>query len=160
MRLYRIAPERYLADLSGKGTSFRRGGRWNLPGTPVVYFSDSPATAMLEMGNYLPSPKLIPDDYRLGAYEAPDSLLTREITVEQANRTNERWATIPRLAEIQKLGDSSLMECCLLRVPSVVAKPLGACTNLLLNPDHSGAGDLTLVESIQDIFDDRLFNGE
>nr|WED69001.1 RES family NAD+ phosphorylase [Pectobacterium colocasium] len=54
--------------------SFLHGARFNQPNTPVLYFSETPAVAMLEMGNYLPSPQLLPASYRLGVYELPDDV--------------------------------------------------------------------------------------
>ncbi len=69
MRLYRICPERFLENYSGLGASFQDGARWNSKGYPALYFALSPATAMLEMANYLPSPRLVPADYRLGSVD-------------------------------------------------------------------------------------------
>lgn len=64
MRLFRICPEQYLENYSGLGASYRDGARWNKAGIPVLYFALSPAVALLEMGNYLPSPRLVPKSYR------------------------------------------------------------------------------------------------
>jgi hypothetical protein len=63
MRLYRICPEAYLKDLSILGGSYRDGARWNSPGYPVLYFALSASTALLEMANYIPSPRLVPPSY-------------------------------------------------------------------------------------------------
>ena len=81
MELFRITRIKYLEDYTGRGGSFLNGarreasplGRWNLPGIPVLYFASTPSVALLEMANYLPSPRLIPADYRLGIYHLPDN---------------------------------------------------------------------------------------
>ncbi|MFT4927875.1 MAG: RES domain-containing protein, partial [Phenylobacterium sp.] len=80
MRLYRICPLHFLENYSGLGGSYKDGGRWNLPGVPVMYFALSPSVALLEMANYLPSPRLVPASYRLGIYEL-DTELVDEIKV-------------------------------------------------------------------------------
>ena len=49
MRLYRICHVRYLEDFRGLGASYRDGARWNEPGFPIVYFTETPSVAMLEM---------------------------------------------------------------------------------------------------------------
>ncbi len=72
MRIYRISKVDYLEKLTGLGGSYQHGARWNLPGTPVLYFSLSPVVAMLEMANYTSSPRMVPASYRMGVYEIPD----------------------------------------------------------------------------------------
>lgn len=77
MKLFRICPEQYLENYSGMGASFNDGARWNQPGIPVMYFSPSAAVSMLEMANYLPTPRLVPKSFRLGTYELPDQFVDR-----------------------------------------------------------------------------------
>lgn len=60
MQLFRICPEPYLENPSGPGGSHQDGARWNSPGHPVLYFALSASTALLEMANYIPSPRLVP----------------------------------------------------------------------------------------------------
>ncbi|GHB12708.1 RES domain-containing protein [Modicisalibacter luteus] len=56
MYLYRIAPERFISYLSGRGGSYRGSARWNEAGHPVLCLGTSAAVAILEMGNYIPEP--------------------------------------------------------------------------------------------------------
>ena len=58
MRLYRIGRQAYLEDYRGLGASYLDGGRWNAAGVPALYFAETASVAMLEMANYLPSPRL------------------------------------------------------------------------------------------------------
>ena len=68
MRLYRIGRQAYLEDYRGLGASYLDGGRWNAAGIPALYFAETASVAMLEMANYLPSPRLVPTSYRLGIF--------------------------------------------------------------------------------------------
>lgn len=49
--------------------------RWNSPMHPIVYFWAGTSVAMLEVGNYIPNPRLIPKDYLLGIFEATSSAI-------------------------------------------------------------------------------------
>ena len=72
MRLYRIGRQAYLEDYRGLGASYLDGGRWNAAGVPALYFAETASVAMLEMANYLPSPRLVPASYKLGVFEVPE----------------------------------------------------------------------------------------
>ena len=72
MRLYRIGRQAYLEDYRGLGASCLDGGRWNAAGVPALYFAETASVAMLELANYLPSPRLVPTSYRLGIFEVPE----------------------------------------------------------------------------------------
>jgi len=55
-RFWRMLAPRWAFDpLSGAGAA-RAGGRWNAPGQPALYFSDSHATAIAEYQQDLPRP--------------------------------------------------------------------------------------------------------
>ena len=159
MRLYRIAPERFLEDYRGLGASYRYGARWNLPGQPVLYFGAAAGIALLEMANYLPSPRLVPEDYRLGVYEISD-LLEMERWHIDSLPTN--WNAYPHRAETQKMGNQWLTECraAVLKVPGA-AVPNGLECNIVVNPRHPEVvnGSIRLVESYDKIYSDRIFSG-
>ena len=62
MILWRISNH---ADLNGLG-GVHRSGRWHFAGVPVVYLSESPALALLEvMVNFDLAPDELPADYQL-----------------------------------------------------------------------------------------------
>jgi len=50
-----LAPRRAFDPLSGAGAA-RAGGRWNVPGQPALYLSESHATAIAEYQQDLPRP--------------------------------------------------------------------------------------------------------
>ncbi|MEM9154933.1 MAG: RES family NAD+ phosphorylase [Cyanobacteria bacterium P01_F01_bin.33] len=157
MRLYRIAKEKYLASFSGRGKSFLDGARWNQPGFSVLYFAPSPAVALLEMANYLPSPRLVPKNYRLGIYELPDEVSCK--TLEIADMPPD-WAKYPYPASTQAIGSEWLREgasLCLF-VPSA-AVPSGLEQVVVVNPMHPEIATLKLVDVRAHLYNDRAFQG-
>ncbi|CAM4107674.1 RES domain-containing protein [Vreelandella rituensis] len=44
--LFRIAPERFIHNLSGHGGSYRDGARWSDLGYPVLYFGTSASVTL------------------------------------------------------------------------------------------------------------------
>ncbi|MCF6282645.1 MAG: RES family NAD+ phosphorylase [Candidatus Polarisedimenticolaceae bacterium] len=157
MKLYRISPEKYLNDLRGLGASYQDGARWNRPGQPVIYFALSPATALLEMANYLPSPRLVPESYRLGIYEAPEAISLFELPEEQLPGD---WAEYPYPISTQTLGGDWLdkgSELVLL-VPSA-AVPGGLERSAVVNPQHPECCKIKLIDSNPDLYNKRTFSG-
>lgn len=157
MRLYRICPERFLEDYSGRGASFRDGARWNSPGRPVLYFGCSAATALLEMANYLPSPRLVPADYRLGVYELPDSVAAHTLPREALPAD---WAVYPYPEATRRAGDAWLKagRHLILLVPSA-AVPGGLENIAVFNPVHRQYAEIRLIETYADLYNARVFSG-
>jgi RES domain-containing protein len=157
MRLYRITKLKYLTSYSGQGKSFQDGARWNSPGLPVLYFGSSPAVALLEMANYLPSPRLVPKDYNLGIYELPDSTKTKTLTVDDLP---DDWADFPYPLSTQLIGSNWLnsnQELCLI-VPSA-AIPEGMENIVIVNPNHPQIGNLKLSSATPNLYNKRAFQG-
>jgi RES domain-containing protein len=157
VRLYRICPERYLENYSGLGASYKDGARWNRPGQAVIYFAASPSTALLEMANYLPSPRLIPKNYRLGIYELDKNAA---IHVLPDTQLPDDWACFPYPRSTQQIGKDWLDKCneLGLLVPSS-AVPQGLEKILVVNPRHPDIRHLKLVSSISELFNKRTFTG-
>ena len=159
MRLYRVTRERFLEDYSGLGASDQDGARWNLPRQPVLYFAASASVALLEMANYLPSPRFVPKDYRLGAYEISDRIEMERWCIDKLPPS---WDAHPHRAETRKMGSRWLQEgrTVALMVPSA-AVPDGLECNVLVNPLHpeAVAGGIKLVKRYDKIYDNRMFRG-
>jgi RES domain-containing protein len=155
MQLYRICPALYLEDYSGLGASYRDGARWNVQGIPVIYFATSASLAMLELANYLPSPRLVPANYRLGIYT-----LTGRVKVDtwRVEDLPEQWDAYPYPAATQQLGAVWLSsgKRVALRVPSA-AVPGGLEKCVVINPRHSAINQLKLVDQKRDIYSTRIF---
>lgn len=149
MFLYRICPERYLEDFSGLGASYTDGARWNLPGTPVMYFASTASLAMLEMAHYIPSPQLLPKNYRLGIYSLPNTIKVEKWTVDQLPRN---WKHFPYPRSTQLKGDAWLnsRSSVALSVPSA-AVPGGLELCIVINPAHKLISKLKLERSLTDI---------
>ncbi len=157
MRCFRICPQQYLENYSGLGASYKNGARWNLAGEPVLYFAQSPATALLEMSNYLPSPRLIPKSYRLGIYQIAD---TTPLDIIEHDDLPEDWASFPYPISTQKIGSNWLKtgKSLGLLVPST-AVPAGLENIIVINPLHAEAQSIRLVNSISELFNKRTFSG-
>ncbi len=157
MELFRITRIKYLENYTGRGGSFLNGARWNKSGIPVLYFASTPSVALLEMANYLPSPRLIPADYRLGIYSLPDNISTETITVK--NLPSD-WSRYPYPSSTQEIGSQWLNEgnSLILFVPSV-AVPAGLENIAVINPRHPEINWLRLASVESSLYNDRAFKG-
>jgi RES domain-containing protein len=142
MRLWRLVREAF-AELSGEGAAVY-GGRWNSPGSRVVYTAAEAALAVLEVRVHLDLPfELLPADYVLMEVESG------EATVEAGEALTEHDAC-------RRFGDTWLAEqrSALLAVPSVIVPQ---SRNVLVNPEHPDAGALKVVARHRWPLDRRLF---
>lgn len=157
MKLFRITRSKYLENFTGKGGSFLNGARWNTSGIPVLYFASTPSVALLEMANYLPNPRLIPADYRLGIYHLPDTVSIQTLTVENLPQD---WSRYPYPLSTQKIGSQWLNEgnSLILFVPSV-AVPAGLENIAVINPRHTQINELKLSSVESALYNDRAFKG-
>lgn len=155
MRIYRICRVEHLENFEGRGASFRDGGRWNVAGVPVLYFAESASVAMLEMANYLPSPRLVPTTYRLGVYEVASSASLKRL---QVGDLPDDWDEFPHPQWTRKEGTEWLLhgQESLLYVPSA-AVPGGLGNIVLASPQRLAPTGIRLVEAIEDIYDSRAF---
>ena len=110
---------------------------------------------MLEMANYIPSPELIPAEYRLGIHEMPDGIQTDAWRVDELPA---HWSAYPYPYDIQEMGSRWLeaRRAALLFVPSA-AIPAGLENSVVFNPLHTDASRIRLVASEHRIFSSRMF---
>lgn len=141
MRLYRICHVDHLDDYSGLGASYRDGGRWNEPGVAVLYFAVTASIAMLEMANYLPSPRLVPAGYRLGIYDSGSPSMERW-TVDDLP---SGWDRFPYPLTTQRMGSDWLRHgtASLLAVPSTTV-PGGLENIVVVSPARLDAASIRL----------------
>ena len=156
MRLFRISRLEHLDDLSGLGASYQGGGRWNQRGVPALYFAQAASVAMLEMANYIPSPRLIPSTYRLGVFEVDDDILMDHWTLDEMP---DHWREFPYPESTQRLGTDWLIngQSPLLAVPSRVV-PRGLENTVLASPSRLGPETIHLRSAEADIFNPRAFS--
>ncbi len=150
MRLYRIGRLEHLEDFSGLGASYHGGARWNEAGIPALYFAETASVAMLQMANYLPSPRLVPSSYRLGIYDLPNDTPTERWLVSMLPSD---WRDFPYPKSTRQMGTDWLIggDAHLLVVPSA-AVPAGLETIVLASPARIGAGAIRLIGMEADIY--------
>jgi RES domain-containing protein len=127
---WRIVKARHAANaFDGEGARLE-GGRWNSPGSPMVYTAGSAALAALEMLVHLGRAATLPS-YVLIACSFDDALVTRL----DRSRLPPHWRSYPALPDLQRLGDEWLKShaSAVFEVPSAV---IPSEPNYLLNPRH------------------------
>lgn len=144
LRVYRVIEPRQAAEPFVAGEA---GARWTPAGTPCVYASLSPATALLEYLVHLEG--RTPKGLLLAVGAIPGASAISEINEPST------WAELPYRSEVQQVGLSWLRSgrSLALRVPSAICP--GEC-NVLLNPAHEGFAALQLVALRPVSVDERL----
>ena len=146
---WRLTKARFL-EMAWDGEGARRsGGRWNSPGTPVVYTSASLALALVETLVHLPA-GLLPA-YTAVPIEFDDAMV---LVLDDADLPPD-WMSPRPPASTKALGDAWIAAAttALLRVPSVVVPTEH---NYLLNPAHANARLVRRGPPMPFPFDPRL----
>ena len=143
--VWRLASGRH-PPLDGEGAR-RAGGRWNSAGQPAVYTSESLALCLAESLVHLPGD--LPRGYQSFKIFVPDDA----IEVLDVTSLIEKWQS--DLFFTRNIGDRWLTarRSLALVVPSVI---LPESSNLLLNPMHSRANELRVLDQQPFSFDPRL----
>lgn len=147
---WRIVKTRRAADaFDGEGAR-KFGGRWNSPGTPMIYTASSQSLAALEMLVHLKSSQIL-DSYSVFPVTFDEGL----VEVVDHGRLPSEWRRAPVPAAVQAIGDEWVEQgrSAVLRVPSVVVP---AEWNYLLNPAHADFAAITLGLAAPFEFDPRL----
>jgi RES domain-containing protein len=147
---WRIVKARHAAGaFDGEGARLE-GGRWNSPGSPMVYTAGSAALAALEMLVHLGRGATLPA-YVLIACSFDDALVTRL----DRSRLSPDWRSYPAPPDLQLLGDEWLKSGTspVLEVPSAVIPPE---PNYLLNPRHLAFASVVRTNPEPFEFDLRL----
>ncbi len=145
MFAWRLASGRY-PPLAGDGARLV-GGRWNSPGRPLVYASESLALCLAECLVHVTGS--LPRDYVAFKITVPD------VDVEELDVKTLKADWESDLARTRAVGDEWVVEgrSLALVVPSVV---LPDSRNVLLNPLHPRAARLRVVSQNPFTFDPRL----
>jgi putative toxin-antitoxin system antitoxin component (TIGR02293 family) len=148
-RIWRMCKSRHLDDaFDGEGAR-RYGGRWNSPGSRMVYTADSAALATLDILVNLEQTAL------LAAYNVVPADLDEEFIEDLGNdEMPDDWRQAPPSESTQRIGDEWIeSESSVgLRVPSSVVPG----ENILLNPDHSRFREIEVQEPMDWDADPRL----
>jgi len=145
--LWRIS--KYLT-LDGRG-GLEASARWHNVGRPVVYLSENPASALLEILVHLElKPNELPSGYKLLQVHVPDQVRPAQLEI---SKLPENWkgneAVTRRFGDLWLDGNSAA----LLEVPSALVLHTN---NFLLNPQHKEASSITIVSVEPLAFDERL----
>mgnify|MGYP006289816263 FL=1 len=150
---WRITKKKFAqAALSGEGAELA-GGRWNSPGTRVVYTSSSISLALLEILVHVQKTRV------LSAYLViPARFQDHHLKHLDGENLTQDWDTYPPSASTQTLGDKWVEDhpSLVLEVPSVIV-PLE--TNYLINPAHPAFEQLDVGDPFELPLDARLFGG-
>ncbi|MEM1376143.1 MAG: RES family NAD+ phosphorylase [Pseudomonadota bacterium] len=144
MRIWRISNH---ADLSGRGGELA-ALRWNHLGRKIVYCSDHPATAMLEILVNVDAEDL-PDHFQLLEISVPRSRLIVEVELPVGWKEDKE---ISRDVFEQFCRDETAP---VLRAPSVV---MPHTFNFLINPSHPKAQELQIESSVVHPLDRRFLS--
>ena len=147
---WRIVKARHATGaLDGEGARVE-GGRWNSPGSAVVYTSQSAALAALEMLVHLGRGSILAA-YVLIACTFEKTLVSRL----DRKRLPKNWRSYPAPPGLQMVGDEWIKsrESAVLEVPSVVIE---TDSNYLLNPHHPGFRTIRVGKPHPFEFDLRL----
>jgi len=147
---WRIAKRKHARDaFTGEGAR-EFGGRWNNPGTAIVYTAQSQSLAALEMLVHLDSSDLL-QKYVLIEVEF-EQVLVRPVELSVLPR---HWRSDPAPPEVRPIGDDWILagSSPVLQVPSVLVP---GENNFLLNPAHSDFPRLRFGKPLSFQFDSRL----
>ena len=150
---WRIVKNRHAATaFDGEGARLY-GGRWNSPGTPMVYASSTISLAVLEVLVHVQEASLL-SSYSLIAARFDDAF------VERLDRSMlpEGWRAYPAPSELQRMGDQWVrnQRSAVFEVPSVIVERE---SNYLLNPAHLDFSSVVIGEPEPFTFDERLLAG-
>ena len=126
------------------------GGRWNSPGTTMVYTAQSQSLAALEMLVHLDSADL------LGQYVFFDVTIEDSMVAAlDPSSLPKNWRAEPPPNKLRLLGDAwaDAATSVALRVPSSI---IPAESNYLLNPKHLDFAKLQIGKAVPFRYDARL----
>jgi RES domain-containing protein len=150
LTVWRIANHKHLKSaFTGEGARLY-GGRWNSPGTPMIYTAQSQSLAILEMLVHLDSPELL-KKYVLFGVEIDADLVT---PLDRSSLPKDWKAdTVP--ASVQVLGDAWMtsLSSVAISVPSALVPEE---SNFLLNPLHPDFLRLRIRKPVTFQFDPRF----
>jgi RES domain-containing protein len=144
-----VKGRRHANAFDGEGARLN-GGRWNSPGSPVVYTAQSAALAALELLVHLGQGAAL-QSYVLIACSF---LEARVLHLDRA-RLPANWRSYPAPTELQSIGDEWIKSgtSAILEVPSAIVE---SESNYLLNPRHADFVFVKASEPTPFRFDIRL----
>lgn len=151
MRVFRIAKNKYLSDLSGEGARLY-GGRWNKKGHNILYCSQFLSLCVLELLVHMDF-KFINQEFGFIELELPDELIATKSTNDILKQD---WRHNPPLVATQDFGSKWLLSKSdlAIKIPSAVL-PLEH--NILINPNHERFSEIKFIRKGVLDLDGRVF---
>ena len=150
---WRIVKARHAATaFDGEGARLL-GGRWNSPGSPVVYTAESAALAALEMLVHLGRGASLPAYVTISCSFEPAL-----VSHLDRSRLPENWRSYPAPPSLQLIGDEWLKSAssAVLEVPNAI---IVTESTYLLNPRHTDFASIRISKPQRFEFDLRLLRG-
>ena len=145
MRLFRIAKNRYISDLSGTGAR-ANGGRWNRVGVGLLYTSPSRALATVEYLVHVPLGR-IPKNLSIATIAVPD-----DASAETMEMLPSNWRRHPAPVELEEIGTRWIEERRFLAAARTLSSSQRRC---VINPAPDMKGvEIAAVEPY--LLDERL----
>lgn len=148
-KAWRIVKEKHAATAFDGEGAWLYGGRWNSPGTRIVYTSSTQALAALENLVHLNPP--VTFRYVAIPIEFEETLAERFA----AAGLPAEWTEEPPSPSTKQIGDQWVKEArsAVLELPSAIIQ---AESNYLLNPAHPDFNKVTIGKPVPFAFDPRL----
>ena len=151
MRLWRISNYN---DLSGAG-GLKASGRWHEKGRQVVYTCDHPASALLEVMVHLEIDfEDLPTTYQLLEIDVPDDVAIESVTIASMEKVSQDWKDDPKITRGILLTWFKEVRTAVVVVPSAI---MPFARNYLINPRHTDAARISVVQAARYPHDRRLF---
>lgn len=152
--VYRIQKKQFTNSvLTGEGARLN-GGRWNPPGTPLLYTSTTPELALLETLVHLDGTPMrdLPPFVRI-TIELPDAIEELPASMLPIGWNRLKFPdTLPRFLLSKLVPAYTALA---FSLPSVVL-PNSPSRNVLINPLHPLMSQVKVAEVIPHEFDERL----
>lgn len=144
-----VKPRHAAAPFDGEGARIA-GGRWNTPGTRMIYTSSSAALAVLEMLVHLQATEIL-RSYVLFSCTFDEALIQKV----DAATLPRNWRSYPAPPQLQMIGDDWVRsaDSAVLEVPSAIV-PMEP--NFLINPEHRDFRRIKTSDRIRLDLDTRL----
>lgn len=149
MKVYRLTPKKYAADLSGMGAKLYEG-RWNRVGVSLLYTSENLSLSVLENIVHINNSTFLPT-FQAITIEIPDSF--EEYSTQDFP---ENWLNQDAFESLRKLTDNFIEKgkYLAMKVPSAI---IDVEYNFLINPQHSLFKEVKITNQQEFSFDQRLF---
>lgn len=151
MKVYRIAKQKFIHDLSGEGARIY-GGRWNRVGYNMVYFSEHLSLCVLELLAHIDY-KFMTNDFKYIEVDVPDELIKPKLKLKDLSIN---WRNTPPEHYTKQKGTDWLLsqKSLAMTVPSAI---LPSENNILLNPKHIHFSKINIIKTSNVDIDARVF---